>query len=45
MIGAGAAVLTDLLFWRVAIPAVLITGISKSGFAGGAGGLPSLYSF
>ncbi|MCE9679867.1 sulfite exporter TauE/SafE family protein [Shewanella sp. AS1] len=31
--------LTDPLFWLVAIPAVLITGISKSGFAGGAGGL------
>lgn len=31
--------LTDPLFWLVAIPAVLITGMSKSGFAGGAGGL------
>ena len=31
--------LTDVLFWLVAIPAVLITGISKSGFAGGVGGL------
>ncbi len=31
--------LTDPLFWLVAIPAVLITGISKSGFAGGIGGL------
>ena len=31
--------LTDPLFWCVAIPAVLITGMSKSGFAGGAGGL------
>ncbi|MGX9463153.1 sulfite exporter TauE/SafE family protein [Shewanella sp. A14] len=31
--------LIDPLFWLVAIPAVLITGISKSGFAGGAGGL------
>ena len=31
--------LTDPLFWLVAIPAVLITGISKSGFAGGVGGL------
>lgn len=31
--------LTDPLFWLVAIPAVLMTGISKSGFAGGAGGL------
>lgn len=31
--------LTDPIFWLVAIPAVLITGISKSGFAGGAGGL------
>ena len=31
--------LSDPLFWFVAIPAVLITGISKSGFAGGAGGL------
>lgn len=31
--------LTDPLFWLVAVPAVLITGISKSGFAGGAGGL------
>jgi|APCry4251928382_1046606.scaffolds.fasta_scaffold34175_2 uncharacterized membrane protein YfcA len=39
MIGAGVSVLTDPLFWLVAIPAVLITGMSKSGFAGGAGGL------
>lgn len=31
--------LTDPLFWLVAIPAVLITGISKSGFADGVGGL------
>lgn len=31
--------LTEPLFWLVAIPAVLITGISKSGFAGGVGGL------
>ncbi|WP_137224979.1 sulfite exporter TauE/SafE family protein [Shewanella sp. MEBiC00475] len=31
--------LTEPLFWLVAIPAVLITGMSKSGFAGGAGGL------
>jgi len=31
--------LTDPVFWLVAIPAVLITGISKSGFAGGVGGL------
>ncbi|WP_110457107.1 sulfite exporter TauE/SafE family protein [Shewanella algidipiscicola] len=31
--------LTDPLFWLVAIPAVLMTGISKSGFAGGVGGL------
>lgn len=31
--------LTDPIFWLVAIPAVLITGVSKSGFAGGAGGL------
>ncbi len=29
--------LDNYLFWMIAIPAVLITGISKSGFAGGIG--------
>ncbi len=31
--------ITDPLFYALAIPAILITGISKSGFGGAMGGL------
>ncbi len=34
-----SAVVTDPWFWAVAVPAVLVTGLSKSGFASGLGSL------